>query len=617
MATSTSSRVVVPGAPKRPSPGAAQAVTAALLASTSMLAVHGDAAAQAATQAAPVDSDYLASRAQTPSQMLPEYGFRPVTPLTSGWAYQARVATGVEGPRVASPAVVLPEPVGAPTALAVAQAPTRAPAWSPAWTGGSFAQTGPAPLTPAVVQVAPQVAQLPAAVPVMVIDSRGAHYESAPPAMMHEQGSTDEAAPSAAAPAAALPMAVGPTRSATPPRLPKAPAGKVRSAKRQAVPYAVPAARSAAQPLVANVVPALKAAPARKPRSRLDANIRAGGGRFPVAVLSRTAVPATFVSDPTGPIIIDSRTGRGRSGAAGGLVPTQGPALAPHGAGTLPPPPSMPRSFVVGSDGTPYVAKAGPSRRRADAGGGTRAQKASVERPAKPAKAEIARAAPAAPRPAVARAEKPTAPAPTPRAPVESQPIAPPPAVAAAPVAEPPAAAPVAPAPAPSALPGPTALTPPAAAPVPAPQVVAPAQLPAPQAAPAQASRVVSLPIPPQVAAVPASGDKIEIGKPYGDALATVLFGGPDAELDDSAKAILGESLPRLMADDSRQVQILAYATAVDRPDQARRLSLSRALAVRAYLIERGIRPTRFDVQAKGANLPGGPPDRVDVKLAQ
>jgi outer membrane protein OmpA-like peptidoglycan-associated protein len=42
-------------------------------------------------------------------------------------------------------------------------------------------------------------------------------------------------------------------------------------------------------------------------------------------------------------------------------------------------------------------------------------------------------------------------------------------------------------------------------------------------------------------------------------------------------------------------------------------LSLSRALAVRAFLIEQGVRSTRMDVRALGDKVPDGPVDRVDV----
>ena len=44
-------------------------------------------------------------------------------------------------------------------------------------------------------------------------------------------------------------------------------------------------------------------------------------------------------------------------------------------------------------------------------------------------------------------------------------------------------------------------------------------------------------------------------------------------------------------------------------------MSLSRALAVRSYLIEQGIRSTRIDVRALGLAGDSGPLDRVDVVL--
>jgi len=44
-----------------------------------------------------------------------------------------------------------------------------------------------------------------------------------------------------------------------------------------------------------------------------------------------------------------------------------------------------------------------------------------------------------------------------------------------------------------------------------------------------------------------------------------------------------------------------------------RRLSLSRALAVRAFLIDQGVRSTRLDVRALGDKTGDGPADRVDI----
>ena len=46
---------------------------------------------------------------------------------------------------------------------------------------------------------------------------------------------------------------------------------------------------------------------------------------------------------------------------------------------------------------------------------------------------------------------------------------------------------------------------------------------------------------------------------------------------------------------------------------KARRLSLSRTLVVRSFLIDNGLRSTRIDVRALGIARDGGAPDRVDI----
>ncbi len=69
-----------------------------------------------------------------------------------------------------------------------------------------------------------------------------------------------------------------------------------------------------------------------------------------------------------------------------------------------------------------------------------------------------------------------------------------------------------------------------------------------------------------------------------------------------------------LKADETKRVNLLAYASATaDQASTARRVSLSRALSVRAYLIDNGINNLRINVQAEGDKNPGGVPDRVDV----
>jgi len=64
------------------------------------------------------------------------------------------------------------------------------------------------------------------------------------------------------------------------------------------------------------------------------------------------------------------------------------------------------------------------------------------------------------------------------------------------------------------------------------------------------------------------------------------------------------------------RVTLTAYADNSNgiSPREARRISLTRALAVRDYLTSKGISSGRIDVRALGANVPSGDPDRVDIK---
>ena len=62
------------------------------------------------------------------------------------------------------------------------------------------------------------------------------------------------------------------------------------------------------------------------------------------------------------------------------------------------------------------------------------------------------------------------------------------------------------------------------------------------------------------------------------------------------------------------RLQLKAFAGgSADTASGARRTSLSRALAVRSFLIEQGVRSTRIDVRALGGANDDGPAERVDV----
>ena len=72
-----------------------------------------------------------------------------------------------------------------------------------------------------------------------------------------------------------------------------------------------------------------------------------------------------------------------------------------------------------------------------------------------------------------------------------------------------------------------------------------------------------------------------------------------------------------MKADPNVDLNVYAYAAGV--PDDAstpRRLSLSRALAVRAVLISEGIASTRIYPRALGATATDPPPDHVDLVRA-
>lgn len=139
-----------------------------------------------------------------------------------------------------------------------------------------------------------------------------------------------------------------------------------------------------------------------------------------------------------------------------------------------------------------------------------------------------------------------------------------------------------------------------AAAPAPpAPVVVAPARTPASAPAPTP----VSAPARAAVASAPAAASVAPAGTP----LTSITFGPQSAELSAAARADLdrtAQDVKRL-----RQVELRAYATGSD-SIEARKIALARALSVRSYLIDQGVR-SRIEVGAFASNSRGG--ERVDV----
>jgi outer membrane protein OmpA-like peptidoglycan-associated protein len=97
--------------------------------------------------------------------------------------------------------------------------------------------------------------------------------------------------------------------------------------------------------------------------------------------------------------------------------------------------------------------------------------------------------------------------------------------------------------------------------------------------------------------------------------LGAVSFPAGIADLSPEAKDVLTTAAERLASDERLRVELLAYA-ALEDPSQARRLSLSRALAARSFLVEHGVRTQRIDVRPLGAPVDGGG-DRIDLRLVR
>lgn len=190
--------------------------------------------------------------------------------------------------------------------------------------------------------------------------------------------------------------------------------------------------------------------------------------------------------------------------------------------------------------------------------------------PAKPAKKTIASAPPApltAPPPAPAMPAEPT---------VKGVPLAPPPAATQ-----------------PEKKPEPAAKT--AAAP-------APASPPAAKPRPVKTEQAASPP-----AAVMKEGLALQ-----------VAFAADVSKLPDAAKDGLTTLAKQLKENENLRLQLMAYAGGKDlSPSKARRLSLSRALSVRSFLIESGVRSTRIDVRALGDKTTEEPLNRVDVNIVE
>jgi outer membrane protein OmpA-like peptidoglycan-associated protein len=218
-------------------------------------------------------------------------------------------------------------------------------------------------------------------------------------------------------------------------------------------------------------------------------------------------------------------------------------------------------------------------------------------------------------------------------------PRAPKSATTATPSKEAAASEPVRAAPTPTAAPPPASLPQPTAAPPLPPPLTMPGKMAATQAPPATpetghataapTSLVATQPSPPASPAAPAAkaesavdGAKsppvqIATATTVGHAVERVKFAPGATEVPPAARPILDRVATRLLADEGLQLQLIAHATGdSDDAMEARRVSLARAVSVRAYLIDKGVRSLRINVRALGNRSEKGPAtDEVDLQL--
>jgi outer membrane protein OmpA-like peptidoglycan-associated protein len=107
--------------------------------------------------------------------------------------------------------------------------------------------------------------------------------------------------------------------------------------------------------------------------------------------------------------------------------------------------------------------------------------------------------------------------------------------------------------------------------------------------------------------------------RPSGPVDASLRFDPDRTDLPGSVRTDLRRVVDDLKRNPGARLKIEGYSAVADESgNKARRDSLSRALAVRRFLIEEGIVSTRMDVHALGSRTPEGTPaDRVDVTIVR
>ena len=98
---------------------------------------------------------------------------------------------------------------------------------------------------------------------------------------------------------------------------------------------------------------------------------------------------------------------------------------------------------------------------------------------------------------------------------------------------------------------------------------------------------------------------------PAGAPAATLSFAPQSVEISEVARGALDSLARSLLERGVRQIELRGYAGGDD-ADDARRVAMARALGVRSYLIDQGVK-ARIDVAASGTTGRNGARERVDV----
>lgn len=99
----------------------------------------------------------------------------------------------------------------------------------------------------------------------------------------------------------------------------------------------------------------------------------------------------------------------------------------------------------------------------------------------------------------------------------------------------------------------------------------------------------------------------------------TLDFPGNSSDLTSQSQRKLDAVIAQLNDSSDGRLQVRGYASGDGSTATARRIALSRVLAVRSYLMDKGIKPARVDVHARGALTDGDTraADRVDLIFAR